>query len=83
MGGAQRQGRAPMTSYKVAKWHNDSHWGRHSGYASTINPKEQVQGTRGLVARQKIPLNLMEIKELSNDEKWDLFDKHVQKHLKF
>jgi hypothetical protein len=28
-------------------------------------------------------LNLLEIKELSNDEKWDLFDKHVQKHLKF
>jgi hypothetical protein len=27
----------------------------------------------GLVARQKI----------SNEEKWDLFDKHVQKHLKF
>jgi hypothetical protein len=26
---------------------------------------------------------LSEIKELSNDEKWDLIDKHVQKHLKF
>jgi hypothetical protein len=26
---------------------------------------------------------LPEIKELSNDEKWDFFDKHVQKHLKF
>jgi hypothetical protein len=26
---------------------------------------------------------LPKIKELSNDEKWDLFDKHVQKHLKF
>jgi hypothetical protein len=26
---------------------------------------------------------LQEIKELSNDEKWDLFDKDVQKHLKF
>jgi hypothetical protein len=32
----------------------------------------------GLVARQKIPLHLPEFKELSNDEKWDLFDKHVQ-----
>jgi hypothetical protein len=28
-------------------------------------------------------LNLPEIKELSNDEKWNLFDKHVQKQLKF
>jgi hypothetical protein len=37
----------------------------------------------GLVARQKIPLNLPKIKKLSNDEKWELFDKHVQKHLKF
>jgi hypothetical protein len=35
------------------------------------------------VDRQKIPLNLPEIKELSNNEKWDLFDKHVQKHLRF
>jgi hypothetical protein len=26
---------------------------------------------------------LPEFKELSNDKKWDLFDKHVQKHLKF
>jgi hypothetical protein len=26
---------------------------------------------------------LPEIKELSNDEKWDLFDKPLQKHLKF
>jgi hypothetical protein len=30
-----------------------------------------------------IPLKLPEIKELSNDEKWDMFDQHVQKHLKF
>jgi hypothetical protein len=37
----------------------------------------------GLIARQKIPMNLTEIKELSNDEKWYIFDKHVQKHLKF
>jgi hypothetical protein len=36
----------------------------------------------GLIAKQKILLNLPEIKELSNDEKWDLFDKYVQKHLK-
>jgi hypothetical protein len=26
---------------------------------------------------------LLEIKELSNDEKWDFFDKHVQKNMKF
>jgi hypothetical protein len=36
-----------------------------------------------LIARQKIPLHLPETKELSNHEKWDLFDKHLQKHLKF
>jgi hypothetical protein len=28
-------------------------------------------------------LNLLEIKELSNDEKRELLDKHVQEHLKF
>jgi hypothetical protein len=37
----------------------------------------------GFVSRQRIPLNLPEIKDLSNDENWDLFDKRVQKHLKF
>jgi hypothetical protein len=30
-----------------------------------------------------MPLDLPEIKGLCDDEKWDLFDKHVQKHLKF
>jgi hypothetical protein len=25
--------------HKVAKWHNDSHWGRYSGDAGTINSK--------------------------------------------
>jgi hypothetical protein len=39
--------------------------------------KRRFRALAGLVARQKVPLNLPEIKELSNDEKWDLFDKHV------
>jgi hypothetical protein len=45
--------------------------------------KRRFRVLAGLVTRQKIPLNLPKIKELSHDEKWDLFDKHVQKHLKF
>jgi hypothetical protein len=45
--------------------------------------KRRFRALAGFVARQKIPLNLAEIKELNNDEKWDLFDKHLQKHLKF
>jgi hypothetical protein len=48
-----------------------------------LTQKRRFRALAGLVARQKIPLNLPEIKELSNEEKWDLFDKHVQKHLKF
>jgi hypothetical protein len=48
-----------------------------------LTQKCRSRALAGLVARQKIPLNLPEIKELSNDEKWDLFDNHVQKHLKF
>jgi hypothetical protein len=48
-----------------------------------LTQKRRFRALAGLVARQKIPLNLPEIKELSNDEKCDLFDKHVQKHLKF
>jgi hypothetical protein len=48
-----------------------------------LTQKRRFRALAGLVARQKIPLNLPEIKKLSNDEKWDLFDKHVQKHLKF
>jgi hypothetical protein len=53
------------------------------GMPVPLTPKRWFRALAGLVARQKIPLNLLEIKELSNDEKWDLFDKHVQKHLKF
>jgi hypothetical protein len=48
-----------------------------------LTQKRRFRALAGLIARQKIPLNLPKIKELSNDEKWDLFDKHVQKHLKF
>jgi hypothetical protein len=53
------------------------------GMPVPLTQKRRFMAFVGLVASQKIPLNLPEIKELSNDEKWDLFDKHVQKHLKF
>jgi hypothetical protein len=53
------------------------------GMLVPLTQKRRFRALAGLVARQKIPLNLPEIKELSNEEKWDLFDKHVQKHLKF
>jgi hypothetical protein len=53
------------------------------GMPVPLTQKRRFRALAGLVARQKIPMNLLEIKELSNDEKWDLFDKHVQKHLKF
>jgi hypothetical protein len=48
-----------------------------------LTQKCRFRALAGLVARQKLPLNMPEIKELRNDEKRDLFDKHVQKHLKF
>jgi hypothetical protein len=48
------------------------------GMAMLLTQKRRFRALTGLVARQKIPLNLLEIKELSNDEKSDLFDKHVQ-----
>jgi hypothetical protein len=53
------------------------------GMSVPLTQKCRFRVLVGLVARQKIPLNLPEIKELSNDEKWDLLDKHVQNHLKF
>jgi hypothetical protein len=53
------------------------------GMPVPLTQKRRFRALAGLLARQKIPLNLSEIKELSNDEKWDLIDKHVQKHLKF
>jgi hypothetical protein len=46
------------------------------GMPVPLTQKRRFRVLAGLVARQKIPLNLLEIKELSNDEK------HVQKHLK-
>jgi hypothetical protein len=53
------------------------------GMSVPLTQERRFRALVGLVARQKLPLNLPEIKELSNDEKWDLFDKHVQEHLKF
>jgi hypothetical protein len=83
MGGAQRRGRAPRTS---TKWPSDTMIVTEVdivGMPVALTQKRRFRVLAGLVARQKIPLNLPEIKELSNDGKWDLFDKHVQKHLKF
>jgi hypothetical protein len=53
------------------------------GMLVPLTQKRRIRALARLVARQKIPSHFPEIKELSNDEKWDLFDKHVQKHLKF
>jgi hypothetical protein len=52
------------------------------GMPVPLTQKRRFKALAGLIARKKIPLHLPEFKELSNDEKWDLFDKHVQKHLK-
>jgi hypothetical protein len=54
-----------------------------AGMPVPLTQKRRFRALAGLVARQKIPLNLPEIKELSDDENWDLFHKHVQKHWKF
>jgi hypothetical protein len=82
MGGSQRRGRAPRSS---TKWPTDTMIVTKVdtvGMPVPLTQKRRFRVLAGLVARQKIPLNLPKIKELSNDEKWDLFDKHVQKHLK-
>jgi predicted nuclease with RNAse H fold len=39
------------------------------GMPVPLTQKRRFRALAGLVARQKIPLNLPEIKELSNDEK--------------
>jgi hypothetical protein len=48
-----------------------------------LTQKRRFRALAGLFARQKIHLHLPKFKELNNNEKWDLFDKHVRKHLKF
>jgi hypothetical protein len=53
------------------------------GMPVPLTQKRRFWVLAGIVGRQRIPLHLPEFKELRNDEKWDLFDKHVQKHLKF
>jgi hypothetical protein len=83
MGGAQCRGRVPRTS---TNWPSDTMIVIEVdivGMPVPLTQKRRFRALAGLVARQKILLNLPKIKELSNEEKWDLFDKHVQKHLKF
>jgi hypothetical protein len=82
VGGSRRRGRVPRTS---TMWPSDTMIFTEVDIVGMLIPLTQKRRFRvlaGLVARQKIPLNLPEIKELSNAKKWDLFDKHVQKHLK-
>jgi hypothetical protein len=70
MGGAQRRGRAPRTS---TKWPSDTMIVTEVDIVGMLVPLTQKRRFRvlvGLVARQNIPLNLPEIKELSNNEKW-------------
>jgi hypothetical protein len=77
VGGAQRRGRAPRTS---TKWPSDTMIVTEVDLGWMPIPLTQKRRFRvlvGLVARQKIHLHLPEFKELSSDEKWDLFDKHV------
>jgi hypothetical protein len=44
------------------------------GMSVPLSLKRRFRALAGLIAKQKIPLNLPEINELINDEKWDLFD---------
>jgi hypothetical protein len=83
MGGAQRRGIAPRTSTKCPRDTMIVTEVDIVGMPIPLTQKRRFRALAGLVVRQKIPLNLLKIKDLSNDEKWDLFDKHVQKHLKF
>jgi hypothetical protein len=82
VGGAQHQGRAPRTS---TKWPSDIMIVTEvdiGGMPVPLTQKGRFRALAGFVARQKIPLHLPEFKELSNDENSDMFDEHVQKHLK-
>jgi hypothetical protein len=53
------------------------------GIVVPLKQKHRFRALALLTARQNIPSNLPEFKELSNDKKWDLFDNHVQKQLMF
>jgi hypothetical protein len=67
MGGAQCRGRAPRTS---TKWPSDTMMVTEVdivGMSVPLTQKHRFRVLAGLVARQKIPSNLLEIKELSND----------------
>jgi hypothetical protein len=69
MGGAQRRGIAPRTS---TKWPSDTMIATEVdivGMQLPLTQEPRFRALAGRVARQKIPLNLSEIKELSNDEK--------------
>jgi hypothetical protein len=69
MGGAQCRGRAPRTSIK---WPSDTMIVTEVDIVGMLVPltqKRRFRALAGLVDRQKIPLNLLEIKELNNDEK--------------
>ena len=53
------------------------------GMPVPFTQKRKFRTLAGLIARQKVPLHLLEIKKLSKEEKWYLFDQYLQKHFKF
>jgi hypothetical protein len=68
MGGAQHRGRAPRTSTKSPSDTMIITGVDIVGMLVPLTQKCRFRVLAGLVARQKIPLNLSEIKEQSNDE---------------
>jgi hypothetical protein len=69
VGGSQRRGKAPRT---YTKWPSDTMIVTEVdivGMSVPLTQKSRFRALAGLVARQKKPLHLPEIKELSNDEK--------------
>ena len=53
------------------------------GMPIPLTQKCRFRALAGLIARQKIPLDLPEIKKLSDEQKWYLFETYMQKYLEF
>ena len=83
VGGATGRARVPRTT---TKWPRDKMVVtevERGGMPVPLTQKRRFRALAGLIARQKIPLDLPEIKKLSDEQKWYLFETYMQKHLEF
>jgi hypothetical protein len=81
--GPERRPRKPKTP---SKWPTDKIVVteiRPDGMPTEVKEQRRLRLLAGLIARQELSLVMPSFKDLTDEKKWELFDKHVMPYLEF